>query len=114
MNIYLPQLPDKTSRIIKKNILKIIYGYAPKKIILYGSYARGDYHDGSDLDLILIKDTQEKFADRIEQVMEFCDGRISVAPLVYSEEEIRKMISGENILLNKAFEEGIVVYEQKS
>lgn len=35
---------------------KIIAGYAPEKIILFGSYAHGVPTDDSDLDLLIIKD----------------------------------------------------------
>lgn len=29
------------------------------EVILYGSYARGDYHDGSDIDLLILIDTDK-------------------------------------------------------
>jgi len=37
-----------------KERLQNIYGGRLKEIILYGSYARGDATEGSDIDLILI------------------------------------------------------------
>ena len=33
-------------------ILQKIYGKHLKKVILYGSYARGDYRDDSDIDIM--------------------------------------------------------------
>ena len=39
-----------------KNSLKKIYGIKLKKIILYGSYARGEQVKGSDLDVMLLLD----------------------------------------------------------
>jgi len=33
--------------------------YNPKKIILFGSYARGDYRSGSDIDIAVIFDKVE-------------------------------------------------------
>ena len=35
-------------------ILQKIYGKHLKKVILYGSYARGDYHTDSDVDVVAI------------------------------------------------------------
>lgn len=40
--------------------LKDIYGDKLKKILLYGSYARGDNEEGSDLDIMILLDTNER------------------------------------------------------
>lgn len=39
--------------------LRRIYGTHLKQIILYGSYARGDYRDDSDIDLMVLVDLPE-------------------------------------------------------
>jgi predicted nucleotidyltransferase len=44
------QIQDITSRIISN--------YNPDKIILFGSYANGNYNEDSDLDLIIIKNSE--------------------------------------------------------
>ena len=98
----------------KTTISSIASGYKPERIIVYGSFARGDHHQGSDLDLLVIKNTSERFADRIEHVLEYCPGGIAVEPLVYTEKEIAEMATKGNSFLESALEEGIVVYEQKS
>jgi hypothetical protein len=54
------------------------------------SLARGDFHQGSDLDLIIIKETSKKFPDRIEEVLGYVPGGIAVEPRVYTPEEIAK------------------------
>ena len=36
--------------------VKKIYGPLLSKIILYGSYARGDYHEDSDVDIMILLD----------------------------------------------------------
>ena len=36
-----------------------IYGHHLKQVILYGSYARGDYTKDSDVDLVLLVDLDE-------------------------------------------------------
>ncbi|PIP77480.1 MAG: DNA polymerase subunit beta [Ignavibacteria bacterium CG22_combo_CG10-13_8_21_14_all_37_15] len=48
------------------NILKIleqrlitIFGLKLKKIILYGSYARGDYNNESDVDILMVIDEEQ-------------------------------------------------------
>ena len=44
---------DKISEIVNK----IVSGYSPDKIILFGSYASGKPNENSDLDLFVIKNT---------------------------------------------------------
>jgi len=44
-----------------KSELQTLYGKRLAKLILYGSYARGDYHEGSDIDfLVVLKDDDIK------------------------------------------------------
>ena len=50
--------------IAQKILDKLITSYQPQKVILFGSYAWGEPNDDSDLDLLVVKETQEKFMDR--------------------------------------------------
>lgn len=45
---------------IIKFVENVIRDYKPKKIILFGSYARGDYHANSDIDIAIIVDGYEE------------------------------------------------------
>ena len=40
-------------------ILQKIYGEHLKKVILYGSYARGDYNENSDIDIMILLDLSD-------------------------------------------------------
>lgn len=50
--------------ILKAVVQRIKSAYQPEKIILYGSYAYGNPDEGSDIDLLVIKDTDERPIDR--------------------------------------------------
>lgn len=55
------KVPARIRKLMKelKQGLAQIYGENLKAVYLYGSYARGDYRDGSDVDvMILLKDYQ--------------------------------------------------------
>jgi len=39
--------------------VKEIFGESLKEVILFGSYARGDFEEGSDIDIMLIVDIEE-------------------------------------------------------
>ena len=48
-----------TEEQIQAVVRRIVEGYAPDKIILFGSYAYGVPHEHSDLDLLIIKEKAE-------------------------------------------------------
>lgn len=43
-------------------------GKSIKSVILYGSYARGDYNDSSDIDVMVLVDIDEKDIHRVENI----------------------------------------------
>ena len=43
-----------------KNELEKVFGEKLKKVIVYGSYARGESDEGSDLDIMVLVDMNEK------------------------------------------------------
>ena len=94
-------------------IIDSLRSYEPLRIILFGSFARGDYHALSDVDLLIVKDTDRHFFDRIGDVLRLCDTALSVEPLVYTPAELVRMEDEGNSFLEEVFEEGVVVYEQQ-
>ncbi len=49
-----------------KSELQTLYGMRLAKLILYGSYARGDHHEGSDIDfLVVLKDEDIKTGSEV-------------------------------------------------
>ena len=54
-------IPINISNIIDKFVQGVneILGERVKKIILYGSYARGDYNESSDIDIMILTDLME-------------------------------------------------------
>ncbi len=91
--------------------LKEIYGANLKKIILYGSYARGDFTDGSDIDLIIIlnkmKDPineRENYFNEIWKLDLKYDTLISIIPFKEEEYKTKKL----PVILN-AKHDGVVL-----
>ncbi len=103
----------KSNKIVKRFINLIIKKYNLKKIIIFGSFARGDYHKGSDLDLIIVGEFKERFIDRMGKIIELNDSDLEIDAMVYTEEEFQKMIKERRPFIEQALEEGIVVYEKR-
>jgi len=107
------RISDAEARAEISRIVQALRVYEPEKIILYGSFARGDHHAGSDLDLIVVKETDRPFTDRIGDVLRLCRSKIPIEPLVYRPSEIAAMLGRGNDFLETALREGIVLYEQQ-
>ena len=103
----------KSNKIVKRFINLIVKKFNLKKIIIFGSFARGDYHKGSDLDLIIVGEFKERFIDRIGKIIELNDSDLEIDVMVYTEEEFQKMIQERRPFIEQALEEGIIVYEKR-
>lgn len=96
------------------SLVEMLKPYAPQRIVLHGSLARGDWNRASDIDLIIVKDTKLPFTKRISEVIGLCDTTMSVEPLVYTPDELAAMLEAGNSFLEKALRQGKVLYESQS
>jgi len=94
------------------NIVQGLHNYTPQKVILFGSFARGDYHAGSDVDLLVIKKTSLPFIERSADVLRVCQSALAIEALVYTPDEFERMIQQNNPFISQAIAEGKVIYEQ--
>lgn len=64
-------MPQITQDLIKQYVsaIKNIYGKHIKQIILYGSYARGDFHENSDVDIMVLVDLQDTQIESYSDVL---------------------------------------------
>jgi len=77
---------------IRKITRKIAELYGPEKIILFGSFAWGKPNQDSDVDLLIIKETEEDFFGRNTAVRKIIDGVMPVDILIRTPEEIKKRL----------------------
>ena len=76
-----------------------------KEVYLYGSVARSEIHEGSDIDLIVVGDFKERIFERIGKILDLTD--LPIEPLVYTEEEWSALRSEDNPFVNKILKEAI-------
>lgn len=105
---------EEITEILNDIVKRLVEGYAPQKVILFGSYARGEAEEDSDIDLLIIKDTEKPPLERwqeVKRLLRDCSRRASVSPLVYTSEEIAHRLSVKDFFIEEVLEEGIVLYE---
>jgi predicted nucleotidyltransferase len=92
---------------------KIVAVYAPQKVILFGSYAYGKPNEDSDIDLLIIKDTDKRPIERWMEVKRLLRDRnrtVSVSPLVYTRQELEQRLAIQDYFIQEVLEKGEVLY----
>lgn len=96
-----------------KRIVECIKRYNPEKIIIFGSYVRGEADEDSDLDFVVIKKTRKRFIRRLIEVAKLIDNDLGkVDAFVYNPEEFQEMVDRENPFIKQVLKEGKVLYEK--
>lgn len=86
--------------------------YQPDKVILFGSLATGATGEWSDIDLVIVKNTDSRFLDRIKEVLQLLQPRVGVDILVYTPEEIERLSHERGFIRAEIQEKGKVLYER--
>ncbi len=98
-------------------LMKRHYGERLDEVILYGSYARGDFHDESDMDFLVVlgdeeMDQSQEISNLTEAVSELTDKHkmwISVKPTTNAK------LKDEGLLFYRRIKkEGIPLYERRT
>jgi len=80
-----------TQNKIYEIVNRIVEGYQPKQIILFGSYAYGTPNEDSDLDLFVLKDTDKSPLERNRKVGELLIGtKVPIDYFVYTYKEFEE------------------------
>ncbi len=104
---------DRIRAAIQEIVRRLITEYAPQKIILFGSYAYGHPDEDSDIDLLIIKETPERFLDRMDTVRRLARGThrfIPFEPLVFTPQEIERRLKIGDQFIAEIIERGEVLY----
>lgn len=100
-------------KVIIEIVDRIIKGYEPKKVILFGSYAHGEPTEDSDIDLLIIKNTDKRPIDRwveVKRLLRDKSRTLPVSPLVYTEKEIEERMALKDFFIEEILGKGEVLY----
>jgi predicted nucleotidyltransferase len=98
---------------IAEIVTKIASGYNPDKIILFGSYAAGNPNEDSDLDLMIIKESDLPRPERTVQVRKMLFGSmIPIDLIVYTPKEIAESRENRFSFVHEVLSNGRTLYER--
>ena len=106
---------DKRKRIPQKAIdqvvEQIVEKFKPQKIILFGSYARGNPRRESDVDLLVVMDTPLKEVQQAIQICQQIQYRFGLDLIVHTPKHLAQRLKMGDWFLRDALKEGKIVYE---
>jgi uncharacterized protein len=92
-------------------VWKLIAEHAPQKVVLFGSHAYGTPGPDSDIDLLIIKETPERFLDRwvtVQRILTGTHRMLPVETLVLTPQEIEHRLAIGDQLIAEILEKGEV------
>jgi uncharacterized protein len=99
---------------LNRVVSRIVEFYQPEKVILLGSYAFGNADENSDLDLLLIKETDEHPLNRAAGIRKALrDVLLPMDILVYSPSEILKDKERKFTFIYDVLKNGKILYTVK-
>ncbi|MCC8140881.1 MAG: nucleotidyltransferase domain-containing protein [Lachnospiraceae bacterium] len=110
-------MPQTMQSVLEKYIseIKKIYGNDLRKIVLYGSYARGDFRKDSDIDIMILLDLSDnEIKNYRHQLSDITydfnmDYDMDIKPIAKSEEHFMKWVENYPFYAN-INKEGITLY----
>ncbi len=89
----------------------LIHEYGAEKVIVFGSLATGEVGEWSDIDLVVIKETTQRFMDRIDDVARLTRPQLAADIVVYTPAEFERMCEGRRFFREEIIAKGRVVYD---
>jgi len=84
--------------------------YGAKEVILYGSYAKGEETTDSDIDILVISDTKERFHERqatVKRLLRDLKKKIAVSPIVLTPLELDGRLRMNDMFIKEIMDTGV-------
>ena len=110
-------MPQSVGEILKKYVNDVcgMYGNQLKAVILYGSYARGDFEQDSDIDIMILVDMEEEEKRKKGRLLSDVtfeynfDNDITIMPIVKNSDHFNRWLRSYPFYYNIK-KEGIELY----
>ncbi len=100
----------KLSSELDRFIEAVVPALQPEQIIVFGSYASGQIHEWSDLDLVVIAETDLSFQQRLKLVYGQVRPRVGMDIIVYTPQEWEHMKANRLFVREEILKKGKVIY----
>ena len=104
---------NKVKKILNNIVDRLKQDYNPEQIILFGSYAYGNPTEESDIDLLIVKDTQESILARwmsVRKLVTDLRKGIAFSPIIVTPSELKFMLDKEDPFFIDILQKGKKLY----
>jgi len=84
----------------------------PEKVIVFGSLATGQVHEWSDIDLVVVQETELPFLKRTRAIRKTIQPRVAVEILCYTPAEFAQLCASRRFFQHEILQKGRVLYER--
>ena len=104
---------QEAHQVIGDILRKLVTEYAPQRVILFGSYAYGNPRADSDIDLLIIKETSDRFIDRwvtVRRILSDAKRSLPLDTLILTPQEVAQRLAIGDQFVAEILERGEVLY----
>jgi predicted nucleotidyltransferase len=105
------RIPNRAIRNLARQIAE---QFKPEKIILFGSYARGNPRPESDVDLLVVMNTKLKEVQQSIEISQKIEYMFGLDLIVYTPKHLKKRVRMGDCFVRDVLKEGKVLYEASS
>jgi len=102
--------PLVTREALRAFTRQLVECYAPEKVILFGSLARGEGHWDSDADILVVMPFEGRHLAKIREMRRLCPVRFPLDLLVRRPEEVEVRYRGGDPVVREALDHGEVLH----
>lgn len=107
------RLTKLTPAVLHEIVDRLVTALDPDKIVLFGSYAYGDPHEDSDMDILIVMPSDKPRWQRAIPAYEALRGLLIPKDLiVYTPEEVEEWSEAQEAFVTTVLSQGKVLYEK--
>jgi predicted nucleotidyltransferase len=107
---------ERLEEVLDEIVMTLMSSYRPEEIILFGSYAYGEPNTDSDLDLFIVKESDERPIDRrmaVRHLLREINFRVPLTLIVLTPDEVDYRVRIGDQFINEILTRGKVLYAQR-
>lgn len=99
--------------LVERTVQRLIRAFAPEQIVLFGSYAKGSSHIGSDVDLLIIADLPGNPAIHTRRARQLAADSFPRIDIVFAtREEVLSAHTAKSPFLASILSSGVAIYRR--